>query len=313
MDAAFTTEQDELRRSAREFLTATPEPTWAQLADLGWTGVSVSEDHGGAGLGFLEEAVLAEELGRALAPGPWLTTTVLLPALPADAQAEVAAGDASWTLALDELVAGLDGATRVAIVGGDGIYELEGFERNVLETMDATRPLGVVIGGEPGRRLAESALIPTLRARLQVLLALEAVGVGARALELGVEQARTREQFGRPIGVYQAVSHRLADTFTELELARSLALWAAWCVAENEPQARVAAAAAKSQASEAAVAACERSIQVHGGTGFTWEHVLHRLYKRAQGIQTLDASPAQLRAEVAAALLDGQGGSQWTD
>jgi alkylation response protein AidB-like acyl-CoA dehydrogenase len=313
MDASFTTEQDELRRSAREFLAATSEPTWTQLADLGWTGVSVSEDHGGAGLGFLEEAVLAEELGRALVPGPWLTTTVLLPALPADAQTEVAAGDASWTLALDELIAGLDGATRVAIVGGDGIYELEGFDRNVLETMDATRPLGVVIGGDPGRRLAESAMLPTLRARLQVLLALEAVGVGARALELGVEQARTREQFGRPIGVYQAVSHRLADTFTELELARSLALWAAWCVAEDESQARVAAAAAKSQAAEAAVVACERSIQVHGGTGFTWEHVLHRLYKRAQGIQTLDASPAQLRAEVAAALLDGEGGSQWTD
>jgi alkylation response protein AidB-like acyl-CoA dehydrogenase len=313
MDAAFTPEQEELRRAAREFLAATPEPSWQQLADLGWTGASVPEEHGGAGLGFLEEAVLAEELGRALVPGPWLTTTALLPALPADAQAEVAAGEASWTLVLDELTAGLDGATRVAIVGGDGLYELAGFDRNVLETMDATRPLGVVIGGDPGRRLADSAILPTLRARLHALLALEAVGVGAHALELGVEQARTREQFGRPIGVYQAVSHRLADTYTELELARSLALWAAWCVAEDEPQAALAAAAAKSQAAEAAVAACERSIQVHGGIGFTWEHVLHRLYKRAQGIQTLDAAPAQLRAEVAAALLDGEGGVSWTD
>jgi alkylation response protein AidB-like acyl-CoA dehydrogenase len=313
MDAAFTSEQDELRSAAREFLAATPEPTWKQLAELGWTGISVPEEQGGAGLGFLEEAVVAEELGRALTAGPWLTTTVLLPALPPDAQAEVAAGEASWTLALDELIPGLDGATRVAVVGGDGIWELDGFDRNVLTTMDETRPLGVVIGGEPGRRLAASDLLPTLRARLHALLALEGAGVGGRALELAIEYVRTREQFGRPIGVYQAISHPLATSYAELELARSLALWAAWSVAEDEPHAPLAAAAAKSQAAEAAVAACERSIQAHGGIGFTWEHVLHRLYKRAQGIQTLDASPAQLRAEVASALLDGQGGVLWTD
>jgi alkylation response protein AidB-like acyl-CoA dehydrogenase len=311
MDAAFSAEQQELRRAAREFLDANPEPSWQQLAELGWTGVSIAEDHGGAGLGFLEEAAIAEELGRALARGPWLTTTALLPALPADDQAAVARGEASWTLALDELVAGLDGATHVAVVGGDGIYELDGFERNVLETMDETRPLGVVIGGEPGRRLAGSELLPTIRARLHALLAMEAVGVGARALELAIEYASTRRQFGRTIGVYQAISHPLATTYTELELARSLAYWAAWCVAEDEPVARTAAAAAKAEAAEAAVAACERSIQAHGGIGFTWEHVLHRLYKRAQGIQTLDASPARLRAEVAAALLD-EGGVSWT-
>jgi alkylation response protein AidB-like acyl-CoA dehydrogenase len=140
---------------------------------------------------------------------------------------------------------------------------------------------------------------------------MEAVGVGARALELAIEYASTRQQFGRTIGVYQAISHPLATTYTELELARSLAYWAAWCVAEDEPVARTAAAAAKAEAAEAAVAACERSIQAHGGIGFTWEHVLHRLYKRAQGIQTLDASPARLRAEVAAALLD-EGGVSWT-
>jgi alkylation response protein AidB-like acyl-CoA dehydrogenase len=308
MDAAFSPEQQELRSAARDFLDANPEPSWPQLAELGWTGVSVAEEHGGAGLGFLEEAAIAEELGRALSPGPWLTTTALLPALPDDDQAAVARGEESWTLSLDELTAGLDGATRIAVVGGDGIYELDGAERNVLETMDESRPLGVAIGGEPGRRLAGSELLPAIRARLHALLAMEAVGVGARALELAIEYVTTRQQFGRTIGVYQAISHPLATTYTELELARSLAYWAAWCVAEDEPQAALAAAAAKAQASEAAVAACERSIQAHGGIGFTWEHVLHRLYKRAQGIQTLDASPAQLRAEVANSLLDGEGG-----
>ena len=89
-----------------------------------------------------------------------------------------------------------------------------------------------------------------------------------------------------------------------LWLARSLTLWAAWCVAEDEPDAPLAAAAAKSQATEAAVAACERSIQVHGGIGFTWEHVLHRLYKRAQWLERFGGGPAELRALVAAEILD---------
>jgi alkylation response protein AidB-like acyl-CoA dehydrogenase len=135
-------------------------------------------------------------------------------------------------------------------------------------------------------------------------LSLEAVGIAAKALELGVEHARTREQFGRPIGVYQAVSHPLADTYIETELARSLAYWAAWCVAENDEQAPIAVAAAKSYCSDTAVAACECSIQVHGGIGFTWEHVLHRYYKRALWIQAYGGYPRVQRAQVAAWLLD---------
>ncbi len=135
-------------------------------------------------------------------------------------------------------------------------------------------------------------------------LALEAVGIAAKALELGVEHAKTREQFGRPIGVYQAVSHPLADTYIDTELARSLAYWAAWCVAESDDQAPIAVAAAKSYCSETAVAACETSIQVLGGIGFTWEHVLHRYYKRALWIQAYGGYPRVQRAQVAAWLLD---------
>jgi alkylation response protein AidB-like acyl-CoA dehydrogenase len=134
-------------------------------------------------------------------------------------------------------------------------------------------------------------------------MAAEALGIAQRALELGVEHAKTREQFGKRIGVYQAVSHQLADTYAEVELARSLVYWAAWCVADDDEQAPVAAAAAKSFAVEAAVAACERSIQVHGGTGFTWEHPLHRFYKRALWLEGFGARPAELRLEVADALL----------
>ncbi len=305
MDVAFTAEQEELREQARAFLAQRPAPTWRELAELGWTGVSVPQEHGGAGLGFLEEAVLFEELARALVHAPYYSTVALaLPTLPPELQAEVARGDASWTLALGPLVPDLDTVDRVAVVGGDGIYELEGFEREVLATNDETRPLGVVVGGEAGRRLAGSELLPTIRRRSLVALALEAGGVGRRALEHAVEHASSREQFGRPIGAYQAVSHALASSYVELELARSATLWAAWCVAVDDPAAPVAAATAKVLAADAAVAACERSIQAHGGIGFTWEHVLHRLYKRTLWIHAWEASGAELRAEVAAALLD---------
>ena len=108
-----------------------------------------------------------------------------------------------------------------------------------------------------------------------------------------------------PIGVYQAIAHPLADALMRLELARSVSLWAAWCVASEDEQAPIAAAAAKASASEAAVAVCETSIQVHGGIGFTWEHVLHRLYKRALWIESFVASSNGLRAEIAGMLLDG--------
>jgi alkylation response protein AidB-like acyl-CoA dehydrogenase len=135
-------------------------------------------------------------------------------------------------------------------------------------------------------------------------VALEAAGIARRALEFGIEHATTREQFGRPIGVYQAVSHPLADTYVESELARSLAYWAAWCVAEDDEQTPIAVAAAKSYAGDVAVAACERAIQILGGIGFTWEHALHEYYKRAQWIQAYGGYSREQRAKVAAWLLD---------
>ena len=308
MDFTFTPEQDALREEARAFLAANADPSWKKLAELGWTGVSIAEEDGGAGLTFVEEAVLHEELGRALYRGPFFSTmAAALPALPDDLKAEVAAGETSWTLAFGPLVPDLDTADRIAIVGGDGIYELDGAEREILSTTDETRPVGVVRGGEPGRRLADSWVLEEIRNRTLAALAIEACGVARRALEYAIEHAQTREQFGRPIGVYQAVSHPLADAYTRLELARSLSYWAAWCVSENDDQAPISAAAAKAFAAEAAVQVCETAIQVHGGIGFTWEHVLHRLYKRALWIESFAASSSTLRAEVAASLLDATG------
>jgi alkylation response protein AidB-like acyl-CoA dehydrogenase len=147
-------------------------------------------------------------------------------------------------------------------------------------------------------------MLESIRRRALAGLAAEAVGVAQRAMEMGVQHASEREQFGRRIGVYQAVSHRLADVFVAVEGARSLAYWAAWAVANESDDVDAAVAAAKAAASEAAVEACEAAIQVHGGIGFTWEHPLHRFYKRALGTSAWLGWPSEHRARVAAALLD---------
>jgi alkylation response protein AidB-like acyl-CoA dehydrogenase len=294
VEFAFTQEQEELRREARSFLEANPEAPLSQLRELGWLGVSVPEERGGGGLSFVDEAILFEEAGRVLYPGPFLTTAVVLPALPAvDEQA--------WSVELDGLVPHLDTVDRVLREDG-AVVEAKG---ETLPTVDETRPLGRL-----GEIVADSNYVSgfggfePVRLRLLAGLAAEAVGVAQKALELGVEYVSQREQFGKKIGTYQAVSHPLADTYVETELARSLAYWAAWCVSEGDEQAPTAVAAAKSMAAETAVAACERSIQVHGGIGFTWEHVLHRYYKRAQWIDAFGGHAARQREVVAAALLD---------
>ena len=259
MDFALNEIQQELKTQARSWLgerypldrdwDGAQDDRWSELRELGW--LDVAE----AGLGFVEEALLLEEMGYAMYPGPYL--------------AHVNGG----RIELNGLA-----------YGGD--------EGELVQSVDPSRPLR--------RTSAKESHEPP---RLRAAMAAEAVGIAQRALELGIEHASTRQQFGKPIGVYQAVSHQLANTYADVELARSLAYWAAWCVAEDDEQAAVAAAAAKAFATEAAVAACERSIQVHGGIGFTWEHALHRFYKRALWLEGFGSRPADLRLEVADAVL----------
>ena len=242
MDFALNDDQLELKQAARAWLAdrfpldrdwEAQDDRWGELEELGW--LDVAE----AGLGFVEEALLLEEMGYVCYPGFYLA--------------------------------------HVASLAGDGGPR----------TVDPTRPPWSV---EETPRLRAAA-------------AAEALGVAQRALDLGVEHAKTRVQFGKRIDTYQAVSHPLAQTYTDVELARSLVYWAAWCVAEKDERAPLAAAAAKAFATEAAVAACERSIQVHGGIGFTWEHPLHRFYKRALWLEGFGRRPAELRLEVADAVL----------
>jgi alkylation response protein AidB-like acyl-CoA dehydrogenase len=291
VDFALTEEQHELKSAARAWLSerypldrdfdAPQDDRWAELAELGWLGVSLSEEEGGVGLGFVEEALILEEMGYALYPGPYLATVGLaLPALGPEERAAVAAGTTKWSLEMHGLVPSLGSVDKVLV------------------SVDPDRPLGRLEQGT-GSPLAGTRNAAHARAAM----AAEAVGIAQRVLELAIAHVSTREQFGKKIGVYQAVSHQLSDTYADTELARSLAYWAAWCVAEDDEQAPVAAAAAKAFAAEAAVTACERSIQVHGGTGFTWEHPLHRFYKRALWLHGIGASPTALRAEIADAVI----------
>jgi alkylation response protein AidB-like acyl-CoA dehydrogenase len=367
VDFAFSEEQDMLRSQARSFLADKLPPgrvaevseseagwdraTWRAMAELGWIGLSAPEEHGGAGMSFVDEAVLFEELGRGLFPGPYFATVGLaLPALErapehlaavcsGDSAATVAwaepggphvmtemdelstkaeSSDGGWTLSGEKHLVPDVAAADVVVVaarssGAPGLWLLArdapGVSARSAVTVDAGRRLGVLrLDGAEGRLLAEgdeaAELVERIRLRALAALALEAVGVGGHAMDLAVAYATERRQFGKPIGAYQAVSHQVANAFVEVELARSLAYWAAWCVAEGDEAATVAAAAAKALGAEAAVAACERSIQVHGGIGFTWEQVLHRYYKRALWIESFEGHPAAQRAAVAGLLLD---------
>ena len=327
MDLSHTEEQLLFRKSVREFVTdRVPAERLAEIADgadgwdpalwkeaagLGLAGISVPEEQGGAGMGFVEEAIVAEELGRGVFPGPWLGSVILAqPALEGSPELlqEVASGEriATWVpeggrhvvdlAAADLLVAEREGAL-VAL-------DKESVEWRILPTVDGTRRLGEVeLGDAEGTQLAGRAdaevVSERIRVRALAALAAEAAGVAERALEIATDYAKEREQFGLPIGKFQAVSHQLADTYVDVELTRSLALWAVAAIAEDDPDRTVAAETAKVFAADAAVRACERAIQVHGGIGFTWEHVLHRYYKRALWIRAFLASGDDLRASIA--------------
>ena len=299
MDFALNEVQQELKQQARAWLAekypldrdwdGPEDDRWPELAELGWLDVAAAE------LGFVEEALLLEELGYALYPGPYLMHVLTLPALGPDDRAAAARGEVRWSAEGGGITPWL--LQVDVVVDADGNAQPARGEE--IASIDPSRPVG---------RLERSNGTPLPGGRGNVhrartALAAEALGVAQRALDLGIEHAKTRQQFGKPIGTYQAVSHQLADTYTDVELARSLVYWAAWCIAEDDEQAKVAAAAANAFATEAAVVACERSIQVHGGIGFTWEHPLHRFYKRALWLHHFGTSASKLRLLIADEIL----------
>ncbi len=179
--------------------------------------------------------------------------------------------------------------------------------KGILASDDFTFLDAAVLFEELGRVLYEGTFVEDEvgddPVRLRAAYALVATGIGSKATELAIAYASEREQFGKKIGTYQAISHSVVDAYVQVELGRSVAYWAAWAVAEGDGQAPLAVAAAKTQACDAAVLACEKSIQAHGGIGFTWEHPLHRYYKRALRLEAAHGYGRELRAEIARSLL----------
>jgi alkylation response protein AidB-like acyl-CoA dehydrogenase len=354
MDFGFNEEQEMLRQSARNLLEKECPSTlvrklmddergyerglWKQIADLGWTGLVIPEEYGGAGLSYVDLVLVVEEMGRVVLPSPFIWTVMVAEALKrggSQAQKQtllpkIAAGDliatpawlesaASWnpdgiTLAAPQNGSEftLDGtklfvndgniadcllvAARTSGSGGDGVtlFALDtrraGIQITPLKTMDQTRKLSEVkfagvkataadVVGEVGKGWG---LLAYMIDRGKVMLAAEMMGGAQRVLEMTVDYAKVRVQFGRPIGSFQAVQHKCANMMIDVEGAKSAVYYASWAVSNEVAEAPVAAALAKAAASDAFRRVSADGIQVHGGIGFTWDHDMHLYFKRAK-------------------------------
>lgn len=378
MDFGFSQDQEMLRQSARDFLEQQCDMAlvrrlmeeaeghapglWSQLAELGWLGLLLPEDQGGIGTDLVDMAIVLEEMGRVVLPGPYLSTAVLaMTALleerrtevVAEALAEIAAGrrrvavawleaDGRWeadaiaTQATRRADGGFElsgtkvfvpdalGADEILVAarapgsaGEDGLdifrvpAAADGLRIQPLRTMDQTRKQaevrldGVVV--PPEARLGDEA---SGWARLQrmadvgrVALAAESCGGAARVLEMSVAYAKVREQFGRPIGSFQAIQHKCADMMVKVESGRSAAWYAAWALANQAEDAALAAATAKAWCSDAYREVAGDGIQIHGGIGFTWEHDMHIYFKRAKSSEVAFGDAVANRERIAQTIL----------
>uniref|UniRef100_UPI003F9D15AA acyl-CoA dehydrogenase n=1 Tax=Mycobacterium sp. TaxID=1785 RepID=UPI003F9D15AA len=325
MGIALTDDHRELAQVARSFLTSqkarwaarslldAPDEArpgfWQNLVELGWLGLHIDEEHGGSGYGLPELVVVVEELGRAVAPGPFVPTVIASGVIAKDGTAEqksrmlpgltdgtvtagvgldggvqvedgVAAGEAGIVLG-----AGL--ADLLMIAAGDDILLLEsgraGVSVEVPENFDPTRRSGRV--RLQGVRVSADDIMPGAResalARARTLLAAEAVGGASDCVDSAVEYAKVRQQFGRTIATFQAVKHHCANMLVAAESGVAAVWDASRAASEDEEQFRLAAAVAAALALPAYARNAELNIQVHGGIGFTWEHDAHLHLRRA--------------------------------
>ncbi len=351
-DLLYSPDEEALRDSVRALLAAHApgqrvlariggdEPydrgLWARLAgQLGVAGLAVPESCGGAGAGFREVAVVLEELGRAVAPVPYLGAAVATRALlscGSELLGRVATGDCAAVLAVGfatapgtrphPVAAATDGRLSGVVPGvadalpcdvllvpaDDGLYAVDtaapGVRMAPVVSLDATRALAdVVLTAAPGRLVAagtaaEAAVDDALTAGA-ALLASEQVGLAQSCLDMTVDYVRTRHQFGRPVGSFQAVKHRLADLWVEVTEARAVARHAADRLAAGDPETPLAAALAQAYCGPVAVRAAEACVQLHGGIGFTWEHPAHLYLKRAKSVAIAFGTADRHRAAVA--------------
>jgi alkylation response protein AidB-like acyl-CoA dehydrogenase len=316
------------------------DPLWSEMAKLGWLGLPFPEEQGGAGLGFVELALVLEEMGRAAYPGPFFATVVLgglgLMLGGSVAQkdkwlAAIASGKARATAALVEAELDWDPASAATTADKSGSgWALSGLKRFVpwAEAADvvlvpARSPEGlslflvdprsagvtlepmvgidlttrwsemrldkVAVGADAvlGRPGAAGPVLESLLRRAAVMASAEMLGAARRCLDMSVEYAKVREQFGQPIGSYQAIRHRCAEMLLETENAHAAVYYAAWALSAGAEDAAVASSICKSYVNEAARKVCGDAIQVHGGIGFTWEYDLHLYMKRAKALEPL--------------------------
>ena len=307
---AFLGERLPVARVRQLIASAAPldDAVWREAAKLGWFALGLPEAAGGAGYGLAEEMVLFVELGRALAPGPWLGTLLAAHALAGAARDEVVGG-ARRVAVLDDpsdcgdgLVADAPAAHAFLVLGRKAVrwVDARGASVDSHPSIDPTRPLARLrVDGARGEALdADPA---ALRRIATLLLAAEAVGIAERTLEESVAYAKVREQFGRPIGSFQAVKHRCADMAVRAEVARSLTTFAALALRDGEPDAARHVLEAKALAVDAALANAHDDIQNHGGMGFTWEADAHFYLKRAWVLEHQFGTRRALLDELASA------------
>ena len=332
---------EEVRR-LMETETAYDQSLWQKMAEQGYTGIIFPEEYGGVGLGKVELALLMEEAGRALVPGPLFSTVALAgavidavaspehkkkylaPICAGDARSTVAflEADASWNPA-DIHMAAANGALSGAklfvpdaavadfmvVIARNGIFAVavEGsWNENHADAGDGSdaQTLSNRIPEHARRedrrciRLAKGFDVAT------TALVCELVGGMQRTLDITVEYAKMRKQFGKPIGMFQAVQHQCADMYLETESSRSAAYYAAWALEENAPDASVSVSIAKMYASDAARNVGNRGIQVHGGMGFTWENDVHLYYRRAKFSETAFGDSTFHRERIARLVID---------
>jgi alkylation response protein AidB-like acyl-CoA dehydrogenase len=356
-------EQEELRRTVRTVLDRRSDKRragydpqlWQLLAEqVGAHSLAIPEEYGGAGFTLLESHIVLEELGAALTPSPFCSTTSAAQAILAAGNEEaklrllpgIAAGESIATLAWAEEPGSWDpGAIRATVsaagrLTGTKHHVLDGDDADVFVvvagsargvelyevaradavvaprvSVDPNRPQATVTFTDaPATLLTAGTAADSDRALTHVLdlacvaLSAEQVGGAQRALDLTVAYARQRVQFGRPIGSFQAVKHRLADLFTLVESARSASYAAAAVAASSSSSAgsghelTIAAARAKAYCSEAYSTVAGEAIQLHGGIGITWEHDIHLYFKRAHATAQLFGSPAEHRRRYARAV-----------
>jgi alkylation response protein AidB-like acyl-CoA dehydrogenase len=317
---------------------------WTEMAELGWAGLALPEEWGGQGLGVVDLAVLFEEMGYALAPSPLFSNTVVGLALAQErwlrplaegtargTQAMVDAGSTGTPGAYPmkaeadgdgivlngkkELVADAAGAAFFLVATSDGRRHIvpadaDGVSISPEISIDTTRRLSTV--NFDGVKVAADQTLPGHGAEWErvyligaVALAAESTGVAQRTLEMAVAYAKDREQFGRPIGAYQAVSHRCAQMLLETENSRSAVYGAAWAADADPDALPLSASMAKAYASDAGWRVPDASIQVHGGIGFTWEHDLHFFLKRGRANASMYGDARWHREQVAKKVLAG--------